>query len=114
VVLDDFHAWLPLDFMLRIINHTSLLVDIKGGVTQFLAKRIFITSNDPWDEWYNWGNERRKSAFKRRLTHFIDVTRPETYKSLLCPQEKPVFCEEESREEPPTKKIKTEGKENVI
>jgi hypothetical protein len=112
VVMDNFYGCLQLDFMLRLMGHSPMSVNTKRGTVEFVAKRIFITSLEEWETWYDWKRPGTKNDFKNRITHFIDVTNPETYKSLLCLQEKPVFCEEEKMEEQPTKKIKTE--ENVI
>ncbi|AXR86430.1 replicase [Bamboo rat circovirus] len=67
VVLDDFYGWLPFDEMLRICDRYPLRVETKGGTVNFIAKRLFITSNQLPHEWYreDIGN---KDALYRRIT----------------------------------------------
>lgn len=52
VVIDDFYGWLPYDVLLRICDRYPLMVETKGGQTNFLAKRIVITSNNTPAQWY--------------------------------------------------------------
>ncbi|ATP66716.1 Rep [Circovirus rongeur] len=67
VILDDFYGWLPFDDLLRMCDRYPLTVETKGGTTQFLAKRIFITSNKSPSEWYS-DEITNKDALYRRLT----------------------------------------------
>lgn len=53
VVLDDFYGWIKYDEMLRLMDRYPLLVQTKGGQTQFLAKRMIITSNAMPLAWYS-------------------------------------------------------------
>lgn len=69
VVLDDFYAWLPYDLLLRICDKWPLLVETKGGQTNFTAKKVIITSNQEPDEWYP--NIKNFGAFERRVEHWI-------------------------------------------
>ncbi len=66
VVLDDFYSWLPYDLLLRVLDRYPLTVNTMGGVQQFLATEVYITSNMDPREWYP-GVE-NKSALMRRLT----------------------------------------------
>nr|QOU12654.1 replication protein [Canine circovirus] len=67
VIMDDFYGWLPFDDMLRLCDRYPLRVETKGGTMNFVARRVFITSNRLPHEWYNdeIGN---KEALYRRLT----------------------------------------------
>jgi len=52
VVLDEFYGWLPFDLLLRLCDRYPLLVETKGGQTQFTAKTIVITTNMLPCNWY--------------------------------------------------------------
>lgn len=74
VVLDDFYGWLPFHELLRVLDRYEHQVQSKGGNTQLLAKRVFITSNRTPDKWYD--NTKRSFYLKslyRRLTKLIWV-----------------------------------------
>jgi len=66
VVIDDFYGWLPWDFLLRLTDRYPLLVETKGGMAQFVAKRIIFTSNKPYMDWYR--EEIDKAPLERRIT----------------------------------------------
>nr|WDW25930.1 MAG: replication-associated protein [Canine circovirus] len=70
VILDDFYGWLPFDELLRLFDRYPLRVETKGGTLNFVAKRIFVTSNKLPHEWYSdeIGN---KEALFRRLTTLV-------------------------------------------
>lgn len=63
VVIDEFYGWIPRDLMCRICDRYPLLVETKGGSTQFLAKKVIITSNKPPQDWWRCG----LGAMERRL-----------------------------------------------
>lgn len=77
VVIDEFYGWLPRNEMLSICNFLPHMVETKGGQMQFVAKRVFITSNDPPSKW--WPNvglgamERRLSGDLGRVTHMDEA-----------------------------------------
>ena len=52
VVLDEFYGWLPFDLLLRLCDRYPLLVETKGGQTQFVARTIVITTNMLPCNWY--------------------------------------------------------------
>ena len=52
VVLDEFYGWLPFDLLLRLCDRYPLMVETKGGQTQFAAKTIVITTNMLPCNWY--------------------------------------------------------------
>nr|ATP66720.1 Rep [Rodent circovirus] len=67
VILDDFYGWLPFDDLLRLLDRYPLRVETKGGTVNFVAKRIFITSNKFPHEWYS-EEITNKDAMYRRLS----------------------------------------------
>uniref|UniRef100_A0A8A4XAV2 Replication-associated protein n=1 Tax=Grus japonensis Circoviridae sp. TaxID=2815001 RepID=A0A8A4XAV2_9CIRC len=73
VIIDEFYGWLPIDTMLRIMDRYPLMVDTKGSAVNFEAKVICITSNTPWEQWYEWKHQDVKDAFQRRIDKFIDL-----------------------------------------
>lgn len=64
VVIDEFYAWLAYDLLCRMCDRYPLMVDTKGGMTNFFPERIWITSNKRPDEWYRRG----LGALKRRFS----------------------------------------------
>lgn len=65
VVIDEFYGWIARTQLQRLCDSTPLLVNNKFGSTPFLAKKIWITSNEPPSQWYkNVG----LGAMERRLT----------------------------------------------
>lgn len=58
---------------------TPLEVELKNGSTQFLARRVYITSNAGWRTWWAsdlLANKNNEGAIERRITvekHFHDV-----------------------------------------
>lgn len=56
VVIDDFSGWISRTMMQRMCDTYPLRVETKGGTVSFMAKRIWITSNQhPRDWWPNVG-----------------------------------------------------------
>jgi len=76
VVLDDFYGWLPWDLLLRLCDRYPLQVETKGGSVEFVAKRIVITSNQPYQDWYKESID--KAPLERRLTKYTWVGEGET------------------------------------
>jgi len=53
VVFDDFNVpWFGFDTLKRILDRYPLMVETKGGHTQFLAKTLVITTNTHPRQWY--------------------------------------------------------------
>jgi len=74
VIIDDFYGWIRFDTMLRLCDRSPYMVEFKGGSIKFVARRIFITSNKPWREWWDVGAN-LFSAFERRITEFgVEIT----------------------------------------
>ncbi|AAN37960.1 replication protein V1 [Goose circovirus] len=76
VVMDDFYGWLPYDDLLRICDRYPLRVEYKGGMTQFVAKTLIITSNREPRDWYKC--EFDVSALYRRINQYLILT-PDGY-----------------------------------
>lgn len=68
VVIDEFYGWLRWDSLLRLLDQYPLRLEIKGGSQQFVARRIWITSNAPPSEWYEYGPKMQYRTLERRLT----------------------------------------------
>lgn len=70
VIIDEFYGWLQPSYILRLIDRYPLLVECKGGMLQFVAKRVVFTSNvAPWDLWPSLTFDR--APFKRRLEFIL-------------------------------------------
>jgi len=93
-LLDDFYGWIPLHFLLKLADGTPLRVPIKGGFTHWAPKKLFITSNKPWEDWYDWNKEGLaplKPALERRITSCTEFTWFQVYTgpSVDLPSEGP-------------------------
>lgn len=73
VIIDDFYGWIRWSILLQMCDRYPLRVDVRGGSVEFVAKRIFITSNSHPEEWYH--NVRTPGALMRRIdsVQFIDL-----------------------------------------
>jgi len=67
VCIDDFYGWLPLDYMLRLLDRYPMLVETKGGSVQMVAKAIYITSNIAVEFWYEHCAQEHRRALQRRV-----------------------------------------------
>lgn len=72
VIIDEFYGWMPLSFMLRLMDKYPMQVPVKGGFAQFTSKTIFITSNKPVSQWYTSEkiHKAQHDAFYRRIDEF--------------------------------------------
>jgi len=53
IVIDEFYGWIPRNQMLVICDRYPTIVDYKGGARNFLATKIWITSNEPPEQWWS-------------------------------------------------------------
>jgi hypothetical protein len=70
VVIDEFFGWLPRDFMCRLCDRQPFRVETKGGSVNFVAKRVFITSNNSPAQWWS---RLGLGPFRRRLQDDLGV-----------------------------------------
>lgn len=52
-VFDDFYGWVPRSEMQVLCDRYPLLRETKGGMVQFVSRRVFITSNVPPEQWWS-------------------------------------------------------------
>ncbi|QOW18371.1 replication-associated protein [Amazon milk frog associated circular DNA virus] len=69
VVIDDFYAWLPFHFLLRLMDRYPMTVENKGNSYQFVAKKLYITSNHLPCNLYKPCHP--LMALTRRIEHFV-------------------------------------------
>ena len=67
ILLDDFTGWIPYGQLLQICDRGQSFVEVKGTTVPFLAEHLFITSNVPWKQWYDWTDKKVPGAFQRRI-----------------------------------------------
>lgn len=93
VIIDDFRpmADCQLKYLLRLLDRYPFRVECKGGSTQFLAKRVFITTNYGIERSFANGVGEDIKQLRRRVEHtwnFKGQTCPECsrilYKNELC------------------------------
>jgi len=65
IIIDEFYGWIPRTQMQVICDRYPTIVDYKGGARNFLATKIWITSNEPPEQWWS---RIGLGAMERRLT----------------------------------------------
>lgn len=82
ILIDEFYGWLPISFILKLMDRYPMKVQTKGGFQDLLdtTTHVIITANTSWETWYNWDeyDAELKKAFKRRLSnvqHFITLNK---------------------------------------
>lgn len=82
VLLDEYNSpWFTWNYLLRLLDRYPMLVEVKGGTVQFVARRIFITCNRDPREWYDRShlNKYPVEALLRRIDEIRVFERePET------------------------------------
>lgn len=68
VVIDEFRGQLPFSVILRLLDRYEMTVQVKGGMRQFVADTIYITSPKHPDEWYKDDGSDKVNQLKRRIT----------------------------------------------
>lgn len=72
VVIDEFRGAISISHLLRWLDKYPVIVEVKGSSCVLKAKRIWITSNLPPEQWYPDLDNETLAALRRRLnvTHF--------------------------------------------
>jgi len=65
IIIDEFYGWIPRTMMQVICDRYPAIIDTKGGARNFTATKIWITSNDPPEQWWHRAG---LGAMTRRLT----------------------------------------------
>lgn len=65
ILFDEFRGQLPFTMLLNLLDRYETKVQVKGGMAQFVAKDIIITSPDHPKLWYPNLNERMKQLYRR-------------------------------------------------
>lgn len=71
ICLDDFYGGIKYHELLRILDIYRLKVNVKGSHRYANWNRVYITSNEPPEEWYSVG---LTPALERRLTYIKHFT----------------------------------------
>ena len=66
LLIDDFKGWIPYTYLLNLLDRYPVSLPVKGGHTYALWDRVYITSNYPIDQWYNFATL-KKEALTRRI-----------------------------------------------
>jgi len=90
VVIDEFYGWLTPSFLLRLFDDTPMRVEVKGGSRAFVARRIIVTSNVPWENWWRPEVQFSRDAMRRRITKIVYYDKPYVAPTpMLDPSEVP-------------------------
>lgn len=75
VLFDDFdgrRSSAPLKQLLNLLDRYPLMVPVKGSHVNFVARRIYITTNFHPRDWYDWSErEQQYAALKRRFSRVL-------------------------------------------
>lgn len=69
VLFDDYTGQLELGLFLQVLDRYPLQVEVKGGSVQFVAKRVYVTSNLSPELWYPEATPEQHAAIRRRFKH---------------------------------------------
>lgn len=76
LLMDEFSGYVTKTGLLQLTDpypKKPLSVQNKGGFTSVYFEKIYILSNKPWDQWYEWSWSEAE-AFKRRITEIKEFT----------------------------------------
>lgn len=74
VIIDDFRdSWWDLTYLLGLLDRYEFRVETKGGMRQFLAKKIVLTSVTPPLECYKYAKNEPIKQLLRRITSVTEV-----------------------------------------
>lgn len=79
VIIDEFYGWFPHNYMLRLLDEYPMKVETKGGIAEFVAKRIFITSNKSPEEWYPKMESSYPQLYRRLDNIYYKASREEEF-----------------------------------
>lgn len=71
IIIDDFYGWIKFSELLKLADAYPYRIQNKGGSTEFLGQRIYLTSNVHWKDWYKNHFEKipeHEGALRRRIT----------------------------------------------
>lgn len=86
VILDEFYGnRCKFNFLLSLLDRYPCKVPCKGSHFQFVAKRLFLTSNTPPWLWYKPTKNRSWEALERRIDFCYEFTADDTYTVLKEP-----------------------------
>jgi hypothetical protein len=92
IVLDEADKQgLPLGSFLTLADRFNLKVPVKGGFQDFVAKKIFATSNLPLDQWFPAADGVEMKAFLRRVDSITKFKWVEEGGVRVVKREKEVF-----------------------
>lgn len=74
VLFDEFDGgWWKITYLLKLLDRYPMDVEVKGGFTSWVPRRIYITSNVPPEEWYPGARAVHMAALRRRLTRVVHL-----------------------------------------
>lgn len=76
ILIDDFYGWIPISYLLKLLDRYPFLLRTHQGFEQFQSHYIFITSNQDPNDWYPNAPSEVRAALRRRftiITHFTSL-----------------------------------------
>lgn len=79
VVIDDYRRdFCTFSYLLRLLDQYPLIVSVKGSTTQFLAKKIYITTPKNVRETWDSRTEEDLAQLERRITQVVHFAQLQT------------------------------------
>lgn len=75
-LLDDYRGELPIGFLLRLLDRYPMQVPVKGGFVNWAPRRIYITSNQLPEHWYDNLDRPTVDALIRRVDRLDQINEP--------------------------------------
>ena len=75
VIIDDYRGEYPIQLFLKLCDRYPMQVPVKGDFTNWIPKKIYITSNVKPDLWYECDGA-SFDAFKRRFDVIHEIHQP--------------------------------------
>lgn len=72
LLIDDFYGWIKFGSLLNILDIYPLRLEVKGGFAYACWRKVYITSNKRWEEWYKDLTHEQHQALQRRI-HTVKV-----------------------------------------
>lgn len=75
VLFDDFTgSCFKIQYLLKLLDRYPMDVPVKGGFVSWVPRRIYITSNLPFDDWYAGARPIHVAALRRRIDQIMHFT----------------------------------------
>jgi hypothetical protein len=91
LIIDDYDSWIPVAFLLRLLDKYPLRLPVKGSTKWALYEEVWLTSNKPLEQWTEPGGRpidpRHFEALYRRISWILFLPHMGEYEIVKKPHE---------------------------